>query len=124
MTKDDLKKMYEYIKIPEVEDQFAFRISEGKFKVVVYKYNKFGVNPDPNPDDTLTYKFEYDILEIPEEIVNKKYADEEGKEFETLIGDILIEILQEKIEILTFFCIFFLTLKPIKPYFQAPGTFF
>ena len=87
MTKDDLKKMYEYIKIPEVEDQFAFRISEGKFKDVVYKYNKFGVNPDPNPDDTLTYKFEYDILEIPEEIVNKKYTDEELKNLLANQGD-------------------------------------
>ena len=55
MTKDDLKKMYEYIKIPEVEDQFAFRISEGKFKDVVYKYNKFGVNPDPNPVTSLLF---------------------------------------------------------------------
>ena len=94
----NLKQMYEYIKIPEVEDQFAFRISEGKFKDVVYKYNKFGVNPDPNPDDTLTYKFEYDIIEIPEEIVNKKYTDEEGKEFESLIGEILIDVIQENIE--------------------------
>ena len=43
--------------------------------------------------------FEYDIIEIPEEIVNKQYADEEGKEFETLIGDILIEVIQENIEV-------------------------
>ena len=99
MTKDELKEMFEYIQIPDIEDQFAFRISKGKFKDVVYKYNKFGVNPDPNPDDTLTYKFEYDILEIPEEIVDKKYADEEGKEFEQLIGDILIEVIQENIEV-------------------------
>ena len=95
---ENLEQMYEYIKIPEVEDQFAFRIIKGKFKDVVYKYNKFGVNPDPNPDDTLTYKFEYDILEIPEEIVNKKYSDEEGKEFESLIGDILIQVIQDNIE--------------------------
>mgnify|MGYP006978420429 CR=1 FL=1 len=61
-----------------------------KFKDVIYKYNRFGVNEDPNDDGTLTYKFEYDILEIPEDIVNKKYADEEGKEFESLIGDILL----------------------------------
>ena len=95
----NLKQMYEYIKVPEVEDQFAFRISEGKFKDVIYKYNKFGVDEKPNDDGTLTYKFEYDILEIPEEIVNKQYADEEGREFETLIGDILIEVLQENIEV-------------------------
>ena len=97
----NLKNMYDIVANPQNEDdeQQAFRISQGKFKDVVYKYNRFGVNPDPNPDDTLTYKFEYDILEIPEDIVNKKYADEEGKEFETLIGDILIEVIQENIEV-------------------------
>ena len=97
----NLKDMYDIVANPQNEDdeQQAFRISQGKFKDVVYKYNRFGVNPDPNPDDTLTYKFEYDILEIPEDIVNKKYADEEGKEFETLIGDILIEVIQENIEV-------------------------
>ena len=97
----NLKDMYDIVANPQNEDdeQQAFRISQGKFKDVVYKYNRFGVNPDPNPDDTLTYKFEYDILEIPEDIVNKKYADEEGREFETLIGDILIEVIQENIEV-------------------------
>ena len=98
MNKDELKEMFEYVQIPDLERQFAFRITKGKFKDVIYKYNQFGVNPDPNPDDTLTYKFEYDILEIPEEIVNKKYTDEEGKEFESLIGEILIDVIQENIE--------------------------
>ena len=96
-----MKEWYEIVKNPQNEDddQFAFRISQGKFKNVIYKYHTFGVNQEPNDDGTLTYKFEYDILEIPEEIVNKKYADEEGKEFESFIGDILIEVIQEKIEI-------------------------
>ena len=58
----------------------------------------YDIVPNPqNEDGTLTYKFEYDILQIPENIVNKQYADEEGKEFETLIGDILIEVIQDNI---------------------------
>ena len=44
----------------------------------------------------MKYRFEYDILEIPEEIRDKKYTDTEGKEFEEMIGDILIEVIQEK----------------------------
>ncbi len=96
-----MKKWYEIVPNPQNEndEQQAFRLKQGKFQDVIYKYNTFGVNEKPNEDGTLTYKFEYDILEIPEEIVSKQYADEEGKEFETLIGDILIEILQEKIEV-------------------------
>ena len=37
MTKDELKEMFEYIQIPDIEDQFAFRISKGKFKVEISK---------------------------------------------------------------------------------------
>ena len=96
-----MKKWYQIVPNPQNDndEQQAFRITEGKFQDVIYKYNKFGVNDKPNDDGTLTYKFEYDILEIPEEIVNKQYADEEGKEFETLIGDILIEVISENIEL-------------------------
>ena len=95
-----MKKWYEIVPNPQNDndEQQAFRIKEGKFQDVIYKYNKFGVNENPNDDGTLTYKFEYDILEIPEEIVNKQYADEEGKEFESLIGEILIDVIQENIE--------------------------
>ena len=67
-----MKKWYEIVPNPQNDndEQQAFRITEGKFQDVIYKYNKFGVNDKPNDDGTLTYKFEYDILEIPEEIVN------------------------------------------------------
>ena len=94
-----LKEWYDIVSNPvnDNDEQQAFRIKKGKFQDVIYKYNKFGVNEAPNEDGTLTYKFEYDILEIPEEIVNKQYADEEGKEFESLIGDILIEVLLHKL---------------------------
>ena len=30
--------------------------------------------------------------------MNKKYTDEEGKEFESLIGEILIQVIQDNIE--------------------------
>ena len=49
----------------------------------------------------MKYRFEYDILEIPGEIRDKKYADAEGVEFEKLIGDILIEVIQENINLNT-----------------------
>ena len=96
-----LKEWYEIVPNPldQTDEQQAFKIKQGKFQDVIYKYHKFGVNENANDDGTLTYKFEYDIIEIPEEIVNKQYADEEGKEFETLIGDILIEVIQENIEV-------------------------
>jgi len=85
----------------EEDDQFAFTITKGKFKDVIYKYNRFGLI-DPEKDaEELKYRFEYDILEIPEDIRKKSYADTEGIEFEKLIGDILIEVIQENINLKT-----------------------
>ena len=96
-----MTEWYEIAKNPQTEEdeQQVFRIIKGKFQDVIYKYHTFGVNETPNDDGTLTYKFEYDILEIHEEIVEKKYTDEEGREFETLIGDILIEVIQNNIDV-------------------------
>ena len=72
-----MKKWYQIVPNPQNDndEQQAFRITEGKFQDVIYKYNRFGVNEEPNDDGTLTYKFEYDILEIPEEIVDKKITN-------------------------------------------------
>ncbi len=98
-----MKKWYKMVKNPqnEEDDQFAFVIAKGKFKDVIYKYNRFGlIEPDKEAEE-LKYRFEYDILEIPEDIREKKYADTEGEEFEKLIGDILIEVIQENIDLNT-----------------------
>ena len=98
-----MKKWYKMVKNPqnEEDEQFAFAITKGKFKDVIYKYNRFGLI-DPEKDaEELKYRFEYDILEIPEDIRKKSYADTEGIEFENLIGDILIEVIQENIDLKT-----------------------
>jgi hypothetical protein len=96
-----MKKWYKMVKNPQNEDdeQFAFAITEGKFQDVIYKYNRFGLVDPVEGEEELKYRFEYDILEIPEEIREKKYSDEEGVEFEALIGDILIEVIQENIDL-------------------------
>ena len=98
-----MKKWYKMVKNPqnEEDEQFAFAVTKGKFKDVIYKYNRFGLI-DPEKDaEELKYRFEYDILEIPEDIRKKSYADTEGIEFEKLIGDILIEVIQENIDLST-----------------------
>jgi hypothetical protein len=92
----DLRSKYELIELDE--KQHAFRLIDGKFKDVIYKYNRFGLVEPEEGEETLKYRFEYDIIEIPEEIRGKKYSDKEGLEFEKLIGDILIQVLEENVE--------------------------
>ena len=98
-----MKQWYKMVKNPqnEEDEQFAFCIIEGKFTDVIYKYNRFGLIEPEKDAEELKYRFEYDILEIPEEIRGKKYTDTEGIEFEKLIGDILIEVIQENIDLNT-----------------------
>ena len=65
-----MKKWYKMVKNPqnEEDEQFAFAITKGKFKQVIYKYNRFGLIEPEKDAEELKYRFEYDILEIPENI--------------------------------------------------------
>ena len=82
------KKKFSYIESANYTDQTCIGINEGEFAGVIYKYGK--VTPIEK-DDKLTMQFEYDIIEnnaIPRE----KFGDN----FFNLIGDILMDILDEK----------------------------
>ena len=70
-------------------------IKDAKFKDVIYNYGKVSIPEEDNlnEDGTLPFRFEYTILDnvgIPRE--------EFGEEFFILIGDILVEIIDEQLE--------------------------
>ena len=82
------KKRYSYIESPNHPKQTCIGINEGKYAGVIYKYGK--VTPIEK-DGTATLQFEFDILEnngLPKDVFNK--------EFFTYIGDILVEVIDEK----------------------------
>ena len=79
----------------EDEDYASIMIKDGKFKDVIYNYGKVSIPEEDNlnEDGTLPFRFEYNIIDnvgIPRE--------EFGEEFFTLIGDILVEIIDEQLE--------------------------
>lgn len=80
---------YELI-FDNAEDTALVRITEGKFTNFVYQYLEVGVN-DEEEDGSLPVKFSYSLKQAPESYT---YEDEEAdkKEFETIIGDILYDI--------------------------------
>ena len=85
---DKKKKRYSYIQSAKYPNQTCIGINEGKFAGVVYKY---GTITPIEKDGGLTMQFEFDIVEnnaIPRE----QFDDE----FFTLIGDILMEVIDEK----------------------------
>ena len=69
-------------------------ITEGKFKDVIYNYGKVSINPKKENDDgSLPFRFEYTIID------NALLQREEfGEEFFTLIGDILVDIIDDQLK--------------------------
>ena len=71
-----------------MEEQTCIGINKGKYAGVVYKY---GTVTPIEENGALTMKFEYDIIEN-----NAIPRDQFGDEFFNLIGDILVEVIDEK----------------------------
>ena len=82
-----------YIFVSKTGDAWAnVCIREGKFKDVIYNYGKVSVNSEKeNADGTLPFRFEYSIID------NARLGREEfGEEFFLLIGDILVDIIDDQ----------------------------
>ena len=90
----DIKDRYMFVS-REDEDFASIMIKDGKFKDVIYNYGKVLIPEEKNlnEDGTLPFRFQYTIIDnvgIPRENF--------GKDFFTLIGDILVDIIDEQSE--------------------------
>ena len=73
------------------ENQTSIRIENGRFENVIYNYGRVSIPQEENEDGTMPFRFEYNILDnasIPEE--------EFDEEFFTVIGDILVDIIENE----------------------------
>jgi hypothetical protein len=85
-----------YVFVTDNEDNWqCIGIRGGQFDGVVYKYGKITIPEPPEKDieKDLTLKFEYDIVST-----NNLPAEWFGEEFFNLIGDILVDILDERMK--------------------------
>ena len=80
--------------ISQVEDEWAsVCIKGGKFNGVIYNYGKVSVPKKENDDGTLPFRFEYNIID------NVEISREDfGEEFFILIGDILVDIIDDQLK--------------------------
>ena len=81
-------RIFSYIETAKYPEQTCIGINKGKYAGVVYKY---GTVTPREENGALTMKFEYDIIEN-----NAIPRDQFGDEFFNLIGDILVEVIDEK----------------------------
>ena len=89
---NNIKKRYTFV-TDNKENWQCIGIRGGRFDGVVYKYGKVSIPEKENPDGTLPFRFEYDIVDnndLPREVF--------GEEFFTLIGDILVDVIDEQLE--------------------------
>ena len=94
MAKTNIKDKYTFVS--KVDDKWAsVCIKGGKFDGVIYKYGKVSIpeEENKNEDGTLPFQFEYDIID------NVGILREEfNEDFFILIGDILVDIIDEQIK--------------------------
>ena len=82
-----------YVFVQRDKDDFScIKITEGKFKDIIYHYGKVGFAKEEKPDGTLPMKFDYTVLK------NHNNIDIDNGEFIDYIGDILVELLDEKVK--------------------------
>ncbi len=88
----DIKSKYMFVS--QVEDEWAsVCIKGGKFDGVIYNYGKVSVPKKENDNGTLPFRFEYNIID------NVGISREDfGEEFFILIGDILVDIIDDQLK--------------------------
>ena len=74
-------------------DYSSIKLTEGKFKDVIYHYGKVSFASEENADGKLPMKFDYTIDKNPNDV---DLLD--NQEFIDYIGDILIELLDKKVK--------------------------
>ena len=74
-------------------DYSSIKLTEGKFKDVIYHYGNVSFAPEENAEGKLPMKFDYTVALNPTE-----YNLNENQEFIDYIGDILLELLEEQVK--------------------------
>ena len=73
-------------------DYSSIKLTEGKFKDIIYHYGKVSFAPEEDANGKLPMKFDYTVDKNPHD---KDLLD--NQEFIDYIGDILIELLEQKV---------------------------
>ena len=90
----DKTKNKPYVFVQRDKDDFScIKITEGKFKDVIYHYGNVGFAKEENSEGQLPMKFDYTVIKKPDDVDTL-----DNQEFIDYIGDILIELLDEKVK--------------------------
>ena len=88
----DIKNRYTFV-TQEGQNWTCIGIRGGKFDGAIIKYGKVSVAEEEDEKGNLPFKFEYDIVD-PNGLLRESFDEE----FFTLIGDILVDIIDEQLK--------------------------
>ena len=76
----------------DVDDFSCIKLTSGKFSDIIYTYGKVKFAEEENNEGRLPLQFTYNVQRNPNNL------DTEGEEFRNVIGDILIDVMEEQLE--------------------------
>ena len=74
------------------EDFSCIKLAEGKYKDIIYKYDKVKFASEANTNGEIPLKFTYDIF------LNPNKVEVKDTEFKNYIGDILLELVEDQLK--------------------------
>ena len=98
MTPIQIKEYHSVFPDPDEKDRLCVRIEKGPFAGLGIAYGKFQLSDKENDDGTTKVRYEYDMIEIPPDMKDKEFSDDEGEMLECILGQIYIHILNEELE--------------------------
>ena len=98
MTPEQIKKYYSKVPDPDEKERLCVRVEKGPFAGIDVAYGRFQMADKDNDDGTSKVRFEYDMIKIPPDLKDKEFSDEMGDEFESLLGQIYIHVLNKELE--------------------------
>jgi hypothetical protein len=85
----NIKESYVFVEA-KTQDQTCIGLKGGKFAGVIYKYGEVSLGEETE-DGNMPFKFEFDIIDN-----NSIPKEQFGEDFMNLIGDILVDIIEEQ----------------------------
>ena len=98
MTLEQIKEYHSKVPDPDEKERLCVRIERGPFAGIDVAFGRFQMAEKDNDDGTSKVRFEYDMIKIPPDLVDKEFSDEEGDAFESLLGQIYIHVLNKELE--------------------------
>ena len=98
MAPEQIKEYHSRVSDPDDKDRLCIRIEKGPFAGIDVAYGRFQLSDKDNDDGTSKVRFEYDMIKIPPDLVDKEFSDEMGDAFESLLGQVYIHVLNIELE--------------------------